>query len=83
MDSIISTAELNHIRWNCRRGMLELDLVLARFLERHYAALGPSGRAAFGELLEMPDNDLWDLILGKLDSHNTSWQTVLALLRAD
>lgn len=77
-----TSAELNRLRWNCRRGMLELDLVLASFLERHYAALDAADRAAFGELLEMPDNDLWDLILGKLDSHNTSWQPVLALLRA-
>ena len=30
-------SELDRIRWHCRRGMLELDLVLARFLERHLA----------------------------------------------
>ncbi|MGH8753044.1 MAG: succinate dehydrogenase assembly factor 2, partial [Burkholderiales bacterium] len=27
---------MNRLRWNCRRGMLELDLVLTGFLDKHY-----------------------------------------------
>lgn len=56
---------LERIRWRCRRGLLELDIVLCRFVERHYAGLGEAGRAAFDTLLEMPDAELWDMITGK------------------
>ena len=55
-------SEIDRLRWRCRRGMLELDLVLTRFLERDLATLTPGQRAAFKTLLEYSDNDLWDLI---------------------
>ena len=38
--------------------------MLERFLERHAARAGRRELAAFDELLEMPDNDLWDLVMG-------------------
>ena len=52
------------IRWRCRRGMLELDLVLGRFVETHYARLDSAQRAAFGILLDAPDTELWNMIAG-------------------
>jgi len=55
-------SERDRVRWHCRRGMLELDLVLTRFLERHFENLTPGQHAAFKTLLEYSDNDLWDLI---------------------
>ncbi len=57
--------EMERIRWRTRRGMLELDIVLGRFVERHYAELDGAGRAAFDALLDMPDVELWDMITGK------------------
>ena len=57
-------SESDRVRWHCRRGMLELDLVLARFLERHYATLTPGQHAAFKTLLEYSDNDLWAVVSG-------------------
>jgi antitoxin CptB len=57
-------SESDRVRWHCRRGMLELDLVLARFLGRHLASLTPGQHAAFKTLLEYSDNDLWDLVSG-------------------
>jgi antitoxin CptB len=53
---------LERIRWRCRRGLLELDIVLGRFVERHYAGLDDAGRAGFDALLDMPDTELWDMI---------------------
>lgn len=58
-------ADLDRIRWRCRRGLLELDLVLARFLERRFGALDEAQRRAFEELLDAPDGDLLDLALGR------------------
>lgn len=74
-------SELDRIRWHCRRGMLELDLVLARFLDRHFADLGPPEREAFKALLEYPDNDLWDLVAGRAEPGPGAEAAVLALLR--
>jgi antitoxin CptB len=53
---------LNRIRWRCRRGLLELDLVLARFSERHLESLSAEELETFSGLLERPDLDLWELI---------------------
>jgi antitoxin CptB len=68
--------------YQCRRGMLELDLVLGRFLEKHFAALDAEQKRAFSELLELADNDLWDLILGRTQSDNARFLGLLASLRA-
>jgi antitoxin CptB len=59
--------ETGRVRWHCRRGMLELDLVLARFLERDLATLTPGQYAAFKSLLEYSDNDLWDLVSQRVE----------------
>jgi antitoxin CptB len=44
--------------------MLELDLLLERFLDRGYASLDPEGRAAFAHLVELPDPSLQGWLLG-------------------
>lgn len=54
--------ELERVRWRCRRGLLELDIVLGRFIEQHYASLNKAQRAAFDRLLDMSDPTLWDMI---------------------
>ena len=58
-------AEINRVRWQCRRGLLELDIVLNRFLDRHFETLSPQKRAVLSRLLDYPDNELWDLVSGK------------------
>lgn len=59
--------EIERIRWRCRRGLLELDIVLGRFVQHHYAGLTPEERDAFDRLLEVPDNPLWDMIAGSTE----------------
>jgi len=56
---------LARLRWRCRRGMLENDLILARFLDRRGDALAEHEVAALDRLLDLPDNDLWDLLCGR------------------
>jgi antitoxin CptB len=74
--------DLDRIRWRCRRGLLELDLVLEAFLERGYGRLDAGQRRLFNELLEQPDNDLLDLALGRCEPE-PRYRAVLELLRAD
>ena len=59
------SVEDERIRWHCRRGLLELDLVLSKFLDKHYPDLSISQRTVFNNILDYPDNDLWDLISGR------------------
>ena len=76
---------LGRLQWRCRRGMLENDLLLARFFALHGAALDASQADALMALMELADNDLLDLFLrrqeldGELDQ--PAVHAVLALIR--
>jgi len=72
----------DRLKWKCRRGLLELDLVLERFLQREARTLSESDAATLGELLEQPDNDLWDLVIGRSDRVDARLRGILARLRA-
>ena len=74
-------SELDRIRWHCRRGLLELDLVLSQFLEHHFACLPSSQRTAFKLLLDRSDTELWDLISGRLQPEPGDTAAVVRLLR--
>jgi antitoxin CptB len=59
------SAQLARLRWRCRRGMRELDVLLERFVAAGAALANESQRAAFERLLEVPDPLLVEwLILG-------------------
>ena len=53
------------LQWRCRRGLLELDILLQRFLARQYDELAPRQQAAFAALIELQDLDLWHLVTAK------------------
>ncbi len=75
-------ADLDRIRWHCRRGLLELDIILERFNRQHLATLAPVQLEQFKELLELDDNHLLDLILGRDTLDQTRLQPVLSMLQA-
>ncbi len=57
--------DLGKLRWRCRRGMLENDLILERFFARYGAGLSGRQANALNALMELSDNDLLDLHLGR------------------
>ncbi len=57
---------LDRIRWHCRRGMLELDLLLERFNRDHLPRLSADQTARYLELLALPDHELLDLLMGRV-----------------
>jgi succinate dehydrogenase flavin-adding protein (antitoxin of CptAB toxin-antitoxin module) len=75
--------ELDRIRWHCRRGLLELDLVLKRFVDHHYAGLSAEQKRAFEALLEEADNDLLDLAMGRAEVRDPVAQQVVEILRSN
>jgi antitoxin CptB len=54
------------LRWRCRRGMKELDVLLGAWFERRWPEAGPERRRAFQWLLDQPDPDLADWLIGGL-----------------
>jgi len=68
------------LKWKCRRGLLELDIVFDRFLKQQ--ALPAEVLDAFHLFLDLPDNDLWDIISGRSDGYDARFRDVVARLRA-
>ena len=64
------------LRWKCRRGLLELDLVLERYLR------GNPADAELAEFLDLPDNDLWDIVSGRSERYDARFRGIVARLRA-
>ena len=64
------------LRWKCRRGLLELDLVLERYLRNH------PGDPELSPLLDLDDNDLWDIVSGRSDRYDARFEGIVARLRA-
>jgi antitoxin CptB len=63
--SVAEDETLRRLRWQCRRGLLELDLLFGRFLEQHYSALNVQEQDAFHRLLEQPDQVLFAWLQGQ------------------
>jgi antitoxin CptB len=61
----MSLPDEKKLRWMCRRGLLELDLVLTKILDEKYANLTEEQKVFFIELLEEPDNDLLGWLLNQ------------------
>ena len=71
----------DRLRWRCRRGMLELDLVLNAFLDRHLEELDPSRIEALKGLLALPDPELLDIVMGRVDPEGVQECELVALMR--
>ena len=77
----IHDAALRRMEWRCRRGMLEMDLLFVDFVSRHLPSLSDAQITALDKLLDLPDNELWNLVSEGDDvSDFTTWQ-VLTMLR--
>lgn len=70
------------LRWQCRRALLELDIVFKRFLERDFDQLDDEQLVALEELLRLEDHDLWAIVNGSKPSRDGREGAIVALLRA-
>ena len=75
-------AALNRLRWRCRRGMLENDLILKRFLDGHGDQITDAELAALESILQLNDNDLWEMLSGRQEPADESVMPLLERLRA-
>ncbi len=70
-----STAQL---RWRCRRGTREMDLLLLRFLEQDYPHLDAREQSLFGALLNEADPDLYAWITGQSEPAKPDYLPIIA-----
>jgi succinate dehydrogenase flavin-adding protein (antitoxin of CptAB toxin-antitoxin module) len=61
--------------------MLELDLVLSRFLDTAFERLTEGQRQSLERLLDLADNDLWDMVTGKRHAPDAGSAEILEYLR--
>ncbi|NEV61179.1 succinate dehydrogenase assembly factor 2 [Thiorhodococcus minor] len=74
--------QLRRLRWQCRRGMLELDHLFSRFLELGYADLTPADRLLFTELLREQDQDLHNLLISRSELPEARYRELIEQIRA-
>ena len=81
----LSSAALSKLRWRCRRGLLENDLFIERFFNRHAAELTVGQARGMYAVMELADNDLLDVLLGRPHTQEVTEdmqvQSVLHLLK--
>lgn len=73
---------LNKLRWRCRRGTLELDLMLLRYLDNEYLTADPSQQQVFLQLLELEDTKLIHYFMGEVPPENAAMAALVAIIRA-
>jgi len=64
-DAPLPSAALSKLRWRCRRGLLENDLFIERFFNRHAPDMTVGHARSMYALMELADNDLLDVFLGR------------------
>lgn len=70
------------LAWRCRRGMKELDLVLAGYLKTRYPALPPHQQQAFHSLLDVSDDSLWRYFYQNLTPDDPNLATLVLDIRS-
>jgi antitoxin CptB len=83
---LLDQRALSKLKWRCRRGLLENDLFIERFFQRHESTLTQANAAGLNLLMDLSDNDLLDLLLGRKTPEgelaaNPDALQVLAMLR--
>lgn len=81
----LTELERARLRWRARRGLLENDLIITRFLDRYEESLTDEQIAVLAMILELGDNELLDLLLGRIEPTGNldqpSVRTVLEQIR--
>ncbi|SMC25548.1 antitoxin CptB [Andreprevotia lacus DSM 23236] len=82
MNSFIDEAELKRILWRSRRGLLELDLQLERFVSEALPGLSAAELEDYRRLLLLPDQDFLEYLNGKAPCPDESLRPIIARIQA-
>ena len=77
----VRSEDIARLRWRCRRGMKELDVLLEGYLQGHFSGTLPAEQQAFSALLELPDPVLLAYVTGREQPVIEEQRRVIASLR--
>lgn len=80
---MLTKEHLARVRWNCRRGMLELDVLLENFFDQHYQHLTSAEQQLFEKLLLCADQDIYGWLMGKQKPENKELENIVMRIRAN
>ncbi len=80
MTATVDAADYKRLRWRCRRGVRELDILLTRFLDERFDSLDSSVQESFAALLECQDPDVMDWVMGRRNDYPERCRQALRLL---
>jgi antitoxin CptB len=72
---------LKKIRWHCRRGMLELDVMLHTFFDQAFNELSLQKKHVFVKLLESTDQELYQWLIGHSIPDDPEFQDMILVIR--
>lgn len=78
---MLNAKEKARLSWHCRRGMLELDLILQKFLEKKLDHLSSEQIKSFDKLLECTDPELFAWFMGHAEPESKEFIEIVALIR--
>ena len=79
MNTVPSKAQL---LWQCRRGMLELDFFLEKFMANHFEKLSDNEKILFSQLLKQEDPMLYDWLVVGQELPNNQFEKIIKLIRS-
>jgi len=74
-------SDLKKLRWRCRRGTLELDLMLTRYVEHGYPSASKTEQQSFLRLLELEDSELMNYLIGGQIPGDVALSSLVAAIR--
>jgi antitoxin CptB len=75
--------DINRLRWHCRRGTRELDRLLGWWLTERYEKSDSAARTAFANMLELPDPDLWEWLIGQATPADPGFARIIDEIRTE
>ena len=81
MATNVAGDDLKRLRWRARRGMKELDVLFARWLDAHGPSSTTVEREAFERLLAREDSDLWPWMLGRGEPEDPELRALVGQIR--
>ena len=73
--------QLSRLKWACRRGMLELDVLLGNFLENGYARLSDAEKHIFVKLLSCTDPELFTWLMGAAEPDDEELRQIIRKIK--
>ena len=82
MNITVKEVPLSELKWRCRRGMLELDVCLNKFIQHGYKSMNLDNKNDFYRLLEFPDQELYEILMGQVSATDSKLHAIVERIRS-